>query len=97
MELQSWLQMAAGHYTMEQFFASNLRVARHNKALWSISMRKTHGESSLYNENKMATFLKALEVARQLCEQTIQKAVRQMPMWEHKWIAQRTFSWISEM
>jgi hypothetical protein len=39
----------------------------------------------------------ALEVARQLCEQTIQKAVRQMPMWEHKWIAQRTFSWISEM
>jgi hypothetical protein len=58
MELQSWLQMAAGHCTMEQFFASNLRVARHNKALWSISMRKTHGESSLYNENKMATFLK---------------------------------------
>jgi len=39
----------------------------------------------------------ALEVARQLCEQTMQKAVRQMPMWEHKWIAQRTFSWISEM
>jgi hypothetical protein len=39
----------------------------------------------------------ALEVARQLCEQTIKKAVRQMPMWEHKWIAQRTFSWISEM
>ncbi len=48
----------SGHCTMEQFFASNSRVARRNKALWSISMRKTHEESSLYNENKMATFLK---------------------------------------